>query len=263
MSQLRVLNASLRRKVAAVAAATAVAATTILTPGAAHAQDVPSFDEFAGNLSSDWGLDDLTGNVEDALDNVDEQARNQAWEARNRVNSQLTAVLNTAQAGPILEAIDTAVEAVFPGLIAERTAPAPEPEPEPAPAPPSNTPPAAPRVDRGSCPATARACVDLSGNRTWLQENGEISYGPVSHSPGRPEAPTPRGDFTVNRKVRDEVSWEFNNAPMPFAIYFTHNGHAFHAGALDSRSAGCVRLNYNDAAHYFDNVHIGDTVHIY
>lgn len=264
MFQLRDLTAGVRRRVAAVATGAAILTTALVSPGMAAAQELPNPEQAINELSSDLGLDDARSAFDETIGGIDEQARDEAWAARNRINSQTSAVMNTAQAATIMSAVDQAIETVFPGLIAERTAPEPTPEPEPAPAPPPAAAPSAPRgVDTGSCPASADVCVDLDGNRTWLQDNGGISYGPVSHSPGRPDAPTPRGTFQVNRKVKDEVSWEFNNAPMPFAIYFTNNGHAFHAGTLDSRSAGCVRLNYNDAAYYFDNVHIGDTVYIY
>lgn len=113
------------------------------------------------------------------------------------------------------------------------------------------------------CPASARVCVDIDGKRTWLQQNGDTSYGPVSMSPGKPGQDTPRGNFTVQYKVKDEISREFNNAPMPYAVYFTNNGHAFHQGTLDTQSAGCVRMNNQDAITYFNALNPGDQVFIY
>ncbi|MGO1948130.1 MAG: L,D-transpeptidase [Mycobacteriaceae bacterium] len=113
------------------------------------------------------------------------------------------------------------------------------------------------------CPASARVCVDIDGKRTWLQQGGDTSYGPVPMSPGKSGQDTPRGSFAVQYKVKDEVSREFNNAPMPYAVYFTLNGHAFHQGTLDSQSAGCVRLNNQDAVTYFNALQPGDQVFIY
>ena len=113
------------------------------------------------------------------------------------------------------------------------------------------------------CPPSARACVDLANNRTWLQNNGKITYGPVTMSHGKPGQETPRGNFTVQYKVRDEVSREFNNAPMPFATYFTNRGHAFHQGTTNTQSAGCVRMNRADAEFYFNNLNPGDRVFIW
>jgi lipoprotein-anchoring transpeptidase ErfK/SrfK len=113
------------------------------------------------------------------------------------------------------------------------------------------------------CPADARVCVDVDGRRTWMQRDGDTSYGPVPMSPGRPGEDTPRGSFAVQYKVKDEVSTEFNNSPMPYAVYFTNNGHAFHEGTLTSQSAGCVRLNNQDAITYFNALQPGDKVFIY
>lgn len=129
-----------------------------------------------------------------------------------------------------------------------------EPEPEPEPEPP---------FDYGTCPPAARACVDLDGQRAWLQWEGELSYGAVPIGQGGPGYATPRGTFHVTRKVIDEVSWQFNNSPMPYAVYFTNNGHAFHEGDPAGDSHGCVRLNHEDAVTYFDQLQIGDMVHIY
>lgn len=113
------------------------------------------------------------------------------------------------------------------------------------------------------CPADARVCVDINGKRTWLQRGGSVSHGPVPMSPGAPGQDTPRGTFSVQYKVKDEVSREFNNAPMPYAVYFTNNGHAFHQGTLNNLSAGCVRLNQQDAITYFNALQPGDKVFIY
>ncbi|KQB84294.1 L,D-transpeptidase [Corynebacterium oculi] len=115
------------------------------------------------------------------------------------------------------------------------------------------------------CPAEARACIDLQGNRTWLQENGQVTYGPVEMSAGAPspETATPTGTFYVNRKVKDEVSYEFDMAPMPYAVYFTNNGIAFHQGNTALLSHGCIHLNHDDAVQYFDQLQIGDMVYVY
>ena len=113
------------------------------------------------------------------------------------------------------------------------------------------------------CPPSARACVDLQNNRTWLQNNGQITYGPVGMSHGRAGQETPKGTFRVQYKVRDEISREFNNAPMPFATYFTNSGHAFHQGTTATQSAGCVRMNRPDAEFYFNNLNPGDQVFIW
>ena len=69
--------------------------------------------------------------------------------------------------------------------------------------------------------------------------------------------------FTVTRKVKDEISYEFGNAPMPYAVYFTNNGHAFHQGTTNVQSAGCVRMDRKSAQTFFNYLQPGDKVYIY
>lgn len=165
---------------------------------------------------------------------------------------------------PIRQGVDNAVNALAPGALQAREAareaarkPVPKPAPRPAPQPQPK--PANP------CPASARACVDLEKDITWLQSNGTITYGPVPMSHGRPgpQTETPKGSFVVTRQVKDEISYEFNNAPMPFATYFTNYGHAFHQGTRSTQSAGCVRMDRADAEYYFYNLKPGDSVFIW
>lgn len=54
--------------------------------------------------------------------------------------------------------------------------------------------------DPGECPPEARACVDLDGERAWLQENGEVTYDPVPIGQGGPGSETPRDTFHVSCK---------------------------------------------------------------
>ncbi len=155
-------------------------------------------------------------------------------------------------------------DAVEPFLPPAEPQPAPVPAPAPAPAPaPVQEERAADLPPESPCPETARACVDLAGNRTWLQQDGKLLYGPTVMSHGKPGQETPKGTFTVTRKVKDEISHEFNNAPMPYAVYFTNNGHAFHEGSTDVQSAGCVRLPHDAAKFFFENLQVGDVVYIY
>jgi len=115
------------------------------------------------------------------------------------------------------------------------------------------------------CPASAKACGDLDGRRAWMQSNGATVYGPVYISSGAPGADTetPRGSFTVTYKVKDEISHEFNDAPMPYSVYFTWSGHAFHEGDPNVASAGCIHLSDPDAIAFFDALQPGDEVFIY
>ena len=137
-----------------------------------------------------------------------------------------------------------------------RQEPAPAPAPEPAPAPRPEPKPASP------CPPTARACVDLANNKSWLQENGHITFGPVPISSGKPGYETTKGSLSVTRKVRDEWSVPYNG-PMPFAVYFTNTGEAFHEGSVDVPSHGCIHLDHDAAVKYFDTLQVGDNVFIW
>lgn len=137
------------------------------------------------------------------------------------------------------------------GLVQSPVRPAP-----PAPSPPPDPTPQSP------CPRTASACVDLDGDRTWLQEDGRISYGPVRMSHGKAGWETPIGTYQVTRKVRHEVSRLFNNAPMPYSVYFV-GGIAFHEGDPDYVSHGCIRMYQPDAATYFERLDVGDAVVVF
>src|SRR6185295_8412851 len=66
---------------------------------------------------------------------------------------------------------------------------------------------------------------------------------------------TPGGKFRAFRMERDHFSKEFDDAPMPFSIFFTEKGHAIH-GSYDKRigqpaSHGCVRLSPANAETLF------------
>lgn len=131
----------------------------------------------------------------------------------------------------------------------------------PPPAPPVPPPPPDPTPE-SPCPRTAAACVDLGGDRTWLQDNGRLSYGPVRMSHGKTGWETPTGTYQVTRKVRHEVSRLFNNAPMPYSVYFV-GGIAFHEGDPDYVSHGCIRMHQPAAATYFERLDVGDTVVVF
>ncbi|WPF66508.1 MULTISPECIES: L,D-transpeptidase [unclassified Corynebacterium] len=218
----------------------------------------------------------------------------QALEIRNALHEQ-AALLPPELADPALQLLDNSVETAFPGLIGQpEQAPAVDNAAEDAAVQEAARAEEQRRVEAEQaeaarraeaervaaqqqadaraadlsstpCPAEARACIDLQGNRTWLQENGEVTYGPVIMSAGAPspETATPTGTFYVNRKVKDEVSYEFDMAPMPYAVYFTNNGIAFHEGDPALLSHGCIHLNHDDAVQYFDQLQIGDMVYVY
>lgn len=112
------------------------------------------------------------------------------------------------------------------------------------------------------CSASARACVDLTNNTTWIQENGRIIYGPVAMSSGRPGYRTSTGTFSVYWKHIDHYSSIFNSAPMPYAIFF-NGGEAFHEGSVNVLSHGCIHLTNSAARYYWNTLDYGDTVQVF
>jgi len=75
-------------------------------------------------------------------------------------------------------------------------------------------------------------------------------------STGMADYDTPDGDFQAFRMERDHFSREWDDAPMPYSIFFTQEGHAIH-GSFDVKhlgrpaSHGCVRLLKANAAVLF------------
>jgi lipoprotein-anchoring transpeptidase ErfK/SrfK len=63
---------------------------------------------------------------------------------------------------------------------------------------------------------------------------------------------TPGGTFKPFRMEIDHYSDEYDNAPMPYSIFFTQTGNAIH-GTYEQRnrgravSHGCVRLSVKNA----------------
>lgn len=164
-----------------------------------------------------------------------------------------------------------------PGQDAETSSPTPEPAPASTAQPPVASYPADPNQDpsvqlgppppayqapRAECPVEAEACVDLTNNMTWLQADGAVTYGPIQHIAGRQGFQTTPGMHAVSWKNIDHVS-SIYDTPMPYAIFFTSTGMAFHQGELNIPSHGCVHLTPDAAAVYWENLHPGDQVYIF
>jgi len=98
------------------------------------------------------------------------------------------------------------------------------------------------------------AHIDISDQQLTLIENGVVLYQwPVSTA--RRGKTTPRGRFTAEFLSRYHKSSRYNNAPMPYSVFF-HGNYAVHGTDQISRlgspaSAGCVRLHPDNAAVLF------------
>ncbi len=92
--------------------------------------------------------------------------------------------------------------------------------------------------------------IDKSTQRMTVSKDGEVLYNwPVST--GGPRYATPSGSFQAFRMERDHFSKEWDDAPMPYSIFFTKIGHAIH-GTYSKNiglpvSHGCVRLSVGNA----------------
>jgi hypothetical protein len=100
--------------------------------------------------------------------------------------------------------------------------------------------------------------IDKSIQQMTVSADGEPLYiWPVST--GRHGYNTPSGQYTPFRMERDHFSEEWDDAPMPYSIFFTEQGHAIH-GTYEARylgravSHGCVRLSVRNAAILWDLV---------
>ncbi len=97
--------------------------------------------------------------------------------------------------------------------------------------------------------------VDKSAQIMTVTVDGEQRYA-WKVSTGIADYDTPEGDFRAFRMERDHFSREWDDAPMPYSIFFTQEGHAIH-GSYDVKhlgrpaSHGCVRLSKENAAVLF------------
>ena len=96
---------------------------------------------------------------------------------------------------------------------------------------------------------TQRMIVVVDGEK---RATYRVSTGKEGHE-------TPRGTFRVLLMKEMHYSRKYDNAPMPFSIFFTNNGHAIHATNAVGRlgrpaSHGCVRLSPKDARALYELV---------
>ncbi len=98
--------------------------------------------------------------------------------------------------------------------------------------------------------APAQAAVLVTIDKSAQQMTVSVDGRPLHQWPvstGKAGYDTPNGKFKAFRMERDHYSKEWDEAPMPFSIFFTQKGHAIH-GSLDVKrlgspaSHGCVRL---------------------
>jgi lipoprotein-anchoring transpeptidase ErfK/SrfK len=99
--------------------------------------------------------------------------------------------------------------------------------------------------------------------QAWLTIDGRVIRGPVPVRAGGPGKETPIGRFTVLWKEQLHFSSECNNTPMPYSVFFTSGGVAFHSGNMERPSAGCLKLSLDDAEAWYSTLEVGDEVWIH
>jgi hypothetical protein len=100
--------------------------------------------------------------------------------------------------------------------------------------------------------------IDAWAQRMTVFVDGQPRYM-WNVSTGAPGYTTPPGSYRPNRMKLEHFSKEWDDAPMPYSIFFTDRGHAIHGtphrGSLGRAvSHGCVRLAEENAAFLFSLV---------
>lgn len=99
------------------------------------------------------------------------------------------------------------------------------------------------------------AKVDISAQTMTVLHHGKVAYR-WKVSTARKGKYTPRGTYSAKHLSRHHKSSLYNNAPMPYSIFFRGN-YAIHGTNQISRlgrpaSAGCIRLHPEHAAVLFN-----------
>ncbi|MER2269464.1 L,D-transpeptidase family protein [Methylobacterium oxalidis] len=97
--------------------------------------------------------------------------------------------------------------------------------------------------------------IDKAAQRMRVTVDGKLRHS-WSVSTARAPFKTPAGTFRPLRLVKEHYSREWDDAPMPYSIFFTAAGHAIHASTATRQlgrpaSHGCVRLAPSHAAALF------------
>lgn len=109
--------------------------------------------------------------------------------------------------------------------------------------------------DTGDAPVPLVARISLEAQSMDVFRDGVLLYQwPVSTA--RPGKVTPLGTYTAQWLSRFHRSSRYDNAPMPFSIFF-HGHYAIHGTDQVSRlgqraSAGCIRLHPENAEILFE-----------
>ena len=180
--------------------------------------------------------------------------RTRRWVGSARV-ATLAGAVGAGVLGTFLGPLTPAADAASPAP--SWTAPTPTPIPTTPAGDTSRLVPGTP------CTSSAKACIDLAHNESWLVEDGRAVRGPARINQGAAGENTPTGTFDVQWKDRHHRSKEFHDAPMNYSVFFAPGGIAFHEGNVHKKSAGCVHLSAADAAAWYSYLRVGDQVQVH
>lgn len=136
-----------------------------------------------------------------------------------------------------------------------------------------------------SNPANVKVRVSLNNRAVYVYEGEEIRWVAAT-AIGKPETPTPTGNFKAFNKLPRKRSntygfwvkgeeiipgehrkmpsgYRYVGYPMPWWVEFK-SGYGFHAGAVwpEPRTHGCLRLHRTIAKEFFSMVNSGTPIHI-
>jgi lipoprotein-anchoring transpeptidase ErfK/SrfK len=106
-----------------------------------------------------------------------------------------------------------------------------------------------------------RVVISLSDQMAYLYRGNTLAAA-TTISTGRESKPTPTGVFRVFNKTPFYRSKKYDNAPMPFAMFFDPAGIALHAGSVTAQSHGCVHLPMAFAKKLYSVADVGTPVFI-
>lgn len=105
--------------------------------------------------------------------------------------------------------------------------------------------------------ARVEARIDLSAQTMTVKQYGKTKYT-WKISSGRSGYRTPTGQWSAKWLSKYHKSRKYNNAPMPYAVFF-YGGYAVHGTNAISRlgrpaSHGCIRLHPDNASKFYNMV---------
>ncbi len=182
------------------------------------------------------------------------------------VSSLTPSATPTQTATPSVQSL-RAAEVASEAYIAERPTLKPTPKPSPT-AKKSTAKTTSAKLDPRCLTGARVMCADKSRGVLYYLHDGEVVRTFAARF-GRSGYATAEGQFSVTRKVKDDFSRQYNNAPMPYSMYF-YGGQAVHysgdfaANTNPQGSHGCVNIKDRAGiAAVFGEVQVGDKVVVF